>query len=57
MCDLSRDEKIEIVHEALIQHLSYNDICKLHRIHRKLIGLLVKKSMANHDFFEELKLI
>ena len=54
MVDLPLDEKIEIVHKALIQHMSYSDISLLHQVKPALIGSLVKKSMANKNFFEEL---
>ena len=57
MVDLSLDEKIEIVHKALIQHLSYSDISKLHEVKPALIGSLVKKSMADNNFFAELRQI
>ena len=57
MGDLPLDEKIEVVHKALIQHMSYSDISILHQIKPALIGSLVKKTLANKNFFEELKLI
>ena len=57
MCDLDRDEKLEITHKALIQHISYADISAIHLVKPALIGLLVKKTKASKDFFEELKLI
>ena len=47
MCDLTLDEKIEIVHKALIQHLTYPDISTLHQVKPALIGSLVKKSKQN----------
>ena len=55
MCDLPLDEKIEIVHKVLIQHLSYPDICQLHQVKRYLVRSLVKKTLANDKFFEELR--
>ena len=55
MCDLLRNEKIEIVHKALIQHMHYADISAMHRIKPALVGLLVKKSLKSTNFFEELK--
>ena len=57
MSDLPLDEKIKVVHKALIQHMSYTDISILHQIKPALIGSLVKKTLANENFFEELKLI
>ena len=57
MCDLQRDEKLEIVHKALIQHMRYVDISAMHRVKPALVGLLVKKSLKRKNFFEELQLI
>ena len=51
MTDLSLEEKIEIVHKALIQHMSHSDISQLHQVKPALIGSLVKKSMSNNNFF------
>ena len=57
MCDLDREEKLEIVHKALIQHISYANICAVHKVKPHQVGLLVKKTLKNWNFFEELKLV
>ena len=51
---LSTNEKIEIIHAAMIEKKHHDFIARHYRISRSTISLLVKKVKANPDYVQGL---
>lgn len=55
LCHLENLEKVQIVHEVLVQHQKQKDVAKFYQIKPSLVGRLVKKARENEKFFQELR--
>ena len=51
---MSVSEKIEIVHQVLVDHELEKDVAREHRVGHLVVHLLVKKAQRNQHFIQEL---
>ena len=56
MCELSFGDKLDIVHQVLVKHMSFADVMSLYKVKHRTIEVLVKKTKSKDDFFKELKI-
>lgn len=55
MCELSLEEKIEIVHRCLILNHAHREVADAMRVKPSLISCLIKRTKDNKNFIHELR--